>query len=63
MCGDMVDNDCDMRTDCRDPDCVGDPACGCTATKTDCGNGTDDDCDGATDCADSDCAARPGCRP
>ena len=27
MCHDGIDNDCDGRTDCADPDCFPDPAC------------------------------------
>jgi hypothetical protein len=27
MCGDLVDNDCDLRVDCGDPDCSGVGAC------------------------------------
>jgi hypothetical protein len=62
-CGDGVDDDGDGATDCADPDCAGDPACGPRPPEADCDDGADDDGDGATDCADPDCAGDPACGP
>jgi hypothetical protein len=47
LCGDGLDNDCDMLADCADPDC--NLSMGCVE---DCTNGVDDDGDGAIDCMD-----------
>ncbi|MCA9610695.1 MAG: hypothetical protein KC619_34105 [Myxococcales bacterium] len=59
-CANGRDDDCDLRTDCSDADCVGDPGCeGCAPE--DCRNAADDDCDGLVDCDDSDCADDPMC--
>ncbi|RME37795.1 MAG: hypothetical protein D6788_08705 [Planctomycetota bacterium] len=48
VCNDGIDNDCDTLTDCADPDCAGDPACG------GCGNGIcdtgEDQCNCPADC-------------
>jgi hypothetical protein len=41
---------------CRDPACVGHPACA-----EDCANGRDDDRDGREDCEDSECRGTPLC--
>lgn len=61
-CGDGLDDDGDGKTDCADPDCAADPACGTTPThETSCTNHVDDDVDGKTDCADGDCAADSAC--
>ena len=57
-CGDGVDNDCDGRIDCADPDCEGGRMC--TGMEV-CDNTIDDDVDGLSDCADPDCALSTGC--
>jgi len=58
-----VDNDCDGRTDCVDPECDGDPVCAsCTWSEAgQCSDSADNDCDGLVDCADPDCSADLGC--
>lgn len=65
MCGDRVDDDCDLRLDCEDPDCRLDLSCcvASAATETSCDNAGDEDCDGAVDCADPDCSADVSCQP
>jgi lysyl endopeptidase len=41
-CADTADNDCDLLTDCADPDCVGDPACPtCSPIGAPCANQSD----------------------
>jgi len=55
-CTDGEDEDLDGDVDCRDSDCVVDPAC-----TEDCGNGLDDDLDGRTDCRDDYCALSSQC--
>lgn len=65
-CADAVDNDGDGMSDCADPDCDLDPACGDPIeppVEVDCGDGADNDGDGAEDCADTDCAELPACLP
>ena len=52
LCDDQLDNDEDGWTDCQDPACSGDAACG---DPEDCDDGVDNDLDGATDCKDADC--------
>ena len=39
LCGDGVDNDCDTKTDCDDPDCSDDSYCTEGQTYTKCGDG------------------------
>ncbi|HYV46448.1 MAG TPA: putative metal-binding motif-containing protein [Myxococcaceae bacterium] len=65
VCGDLIDNDCDTRTDCEQPSCINQacgggrtctPAGACEGRETQCTNGLDDDLDGLTDCLDPDCA-------
>ncbi|MDW8247380.1 MAG: hypothetical protein RMJ84_12490 [Sandaracinaceae bacterium] len=66
LCNNRVDDDCDMRMDCDDPDCAFDPACRMCVptamTEIDCRNMVDDDCDGFVDCGDPECASQPHCR-
>ncbi|MBI4604565.1 MAG: hypothetical protein HY721_21595 [Planctomycetes bacterium] len=50
-CGDGADNDQNQKTDCDDPYCRGDVACGAE----DCADGIDNDGDGRADCQDSKC--------
>lgn len=57
-CSDGLDNDCDGRIDCADPDCTSSPYC--TGMEV-CNNGVDDDLDGATDCSDPDCRTKSEC--
>ncbi len=64
-CDDGIDDDCDDRIDCEDPECSDSPAC-CVrgdAVETLCDNTKDDDCDGVPDCEDSDCALDLSCLP
>lgn len=66
ICNDGVDNDCNGRTDCMDPICMGTPACGMMCVPVapiefNCNDGRDDDCNGLRDCADPACAGRPPC--
>jgi len=51
-CNNAVDDDFDLRVDCADPECNGDPACPVGEI---CGNIVDDDGDGLADCADGEC--------
>jgi len=67
-CSDGIDNDSDGLTDCDDPDCAQDDACGgsgddddTAAQEYDCSNDIDDDSDGLTDCSDPDCAQDDAC--
>lgn len=55
-CKDGVDNDCDGRVDCSDPECFV-PG----LTEDVCDDGYDDDCDGMIDCDDPDCATAAVC--
>jgi hypothetical protein len=48
ICGNGLDDDCDLAVDCDDSDCICD--------EHDCGDAEDNDGDGLADCADSDCA-------
>ncbi len=57
-CGDGVDEDLDLLTDCCDEDCAQDALC---ATETVCGDGLDNDCDQKADCADTECAEAAFC--
>ena len=65
LCGDSVDNDCDLAVDCADSDCTGDAACQVCSptepTEVSCNDGQDNDCDGLVDSADPDCGS--GGRP
>jgi hypothetical protein len=60
-CRDMVDDDCDTRTDCADTDCIAMCRDGGTCTAEICTDAMDNDCDTMTDCDDADCATAPGC--
>jgi hypothetical protein len=60
-CSDGIDDDCDGKVDCDDPDCRKPGQCGCNPTELKCGDGVDDDCDGNQDCADQDCKSK--CNP
>jgi hypothetical protein len=56
-CDDGVDDDCDTRVDCADPDCLCGDGGTCTPTGTEdtvpsCHDGADNDCDGLVDCAE-----------
>jgi len=59
ICNDGVDNDCDMKTDCNDNDCSGDPAC--SSPVEICDDGIDNDGDRKIDCKDKDCKYDPIC--
>jgi hypothetical protein len=59
-CTNLIDDDGDGRTDCDDPECVGEPRC---SPEVSCADGIDNEGDGATDCDDADCAASPACLP
>jgi len=48
VCGDNIDNECDLKTDCEDDDCL-------SVCIEDCGDGADNDMDGLIDCEDGDC--------
>jgi hypothetical protein len=60
ICGNGVDDDCDLQADCDDFECHGTPGCpSCVPrapTEVDCFDRVDDDCDMRIDCDDSDCA-------
>jgi hypothetical protein len=60
VCGNGLDDDCDLRIDCDDGDCRGAPECpDCVPSsrfERACFDMRDDDCDGAPDCMDPDCA-------
>lgn len=60
VCDNGFDDDFDWSIDCRDEDCVSEPACDVEA---DCENWFDDDHDGLLDCADPDCDAADRCIP
>lgn len=65
VCGDGMDDDCDGRVDCLDPDCGCDAgtcvASGAESTSAACSDGIDNDCDGLTDCEEtSDCVLEEG---
>jgi hypothetical protein len=73
LCGDGIDNDCDLGTDCAEAACDqescsadGGPDCLCAGAKSterSCVNGTDDDRDQLVDCADViDCPELTPCR-
>ncbi len=59
-CTNGVDDDCDGKADCNDPDCSSLPACQTTLIEN-CTNGVDDDNDGKADCLDTDCVAELAC--
>lgn len=61
-CNDAADNDSDSYTDCDDPDCLGNAACGGTEEGS-CSDSSDNDEDGMTDCSDGDCSSDPSCAP
>ena len=60
VCGDLLDDDCDGRVDCLDPDCGCDAGTCVPSGPEDaiaaCHDGLDNDCDGQVDCEDL-----PGC--
>jgi hypothetical protein len=60
--GDMANDPCADKNNCKLPECVGDPRCHVPGTEI-CNNGLDDDDDGLVDCKDPDCATFPGCQP
>ncbi len=67
-CANAIDDDSDGLTDCDDPDCAQDDACGGSGDdddtaqqEYDCSNDIDDDSDGLTDCSDPDCAQDDAC--
>jgi len=62
QCGNGVDDDCDGKVDCADPNCVASPLCQ-MCDPEDCDNGIDDSCDGKIDCADPACVFAPNCVP
>jgi hypothetical protein len=62
ICNNGRDDNCNGRTDCADPECMGDPTCSKPGQEI-CNNGIDDDGDGLIDCADPDCAMNPVCVP
>lgn len=65
LCDDLIDDDCDGRVDCLDPDCAPALVC-CTPSDSSerlCDNTVDEDCDGLKDCADPDCATDISCLP
>jgi hypothetical protein len=56
-CHNAIDDDCDGKVDCDDPDCQ-------PCVESNCSDGIDDDGDGLVDCADPDCAPQQdGCGP
>ena len=64
QCGNGIDDDCDAKRDCADPDCIRRrcDGAGTTCVKRDakchetaCADGNDNDGDGAADCSDPDC--------
>lgn len=59
VCGNGIDDDQNGKTDCADPHCFQNAACG-TAFEI-CDNQVDDDGNSLVDCADSACAQDPGC--
>ncbi len=64
VCGDAIDDDCDGRVDCLDPDC-GCDAGTCVMTGPEdvdvaCGDSIDNDCDGLIDCGDPSCVRAEG---
>ncbi len=52
LCKNAVDDDCDGKVDCDDPDCQ-------PCTEADCSDGIDNDKDGLIDCEDPDCLPAP----
>jgi len=57
-CSNGIDDDCDGKVDCADPDCFADPFC---VIPENCSNGIDDDGDNLVDCDDPDCATDVAC--
>jgi hypothetical protein len=67
ICNDGVDNDCDLLTDCADPDCqIANTAGADICWEATCNDGIDNDrsisitLEVVADCADSDCAGKIG---
>jgi len=61
VCDNGSDDDCDLLTDCDDPDCDGDPACPVLIEWPLCFDGLDNDGDGLFDCEDrTDCDNEQG---
>lgn len=61
FCTDAIDNDCDGKTDCNDPDCEKNLVC-MSAKETMCADLIDNDSDGWIDCKDPDCPVGTLCR-
>jgi hypothetical protein len=64
VCGDAMDDDCDGRIDCLDPDCGCDAGTCVTSGPENvvaaCRDGVDNDCDGLVDCGDAECILEEG---
>ncbi|MHB8831118.1 MAG: hypothetical protein ACYC44_03340 [Patescibacteria group bacterium] len=56
-CADGIDDDCDLKIDCQDPDCASYVACRSEI----CNNGVDDNGNGKADCGDPACVSSPYC--
>lgn len=61
VCGDGIDNDCDVLKDCDDDGCASDAFCTGATAEMICADGLDNDSDGLSDCSDADCQADSAC--